>query len=206
MSYRVAPIVLIRLAGAPFEILEQLATPQTSEAARAQKEIVTVLERELEAARKFLYESARKILPDYLIFSAEGMRERMASLSEAKTIPPSARNSRMRERERHLLLYLQRLAAKNDTFGAFGPSSWGEIVKGAGVSFAPEQRISTREVFLERWVAHALAAAINADPENTNPKLSVPALEPHAVEVLRADVEEWLPSAARDKWLSILQS
>src|SRR5260370_23894363 len=42
-------------------------------------------------------------------------------------LPP--RNSRTRERERHLLLYLQRVAAKNDTFSEFGPSGWGKISK-----------------------------------------------------------------------------
>src|SRR5207302_6296510 len=84
---------------------------------------------------------------------------------------------------------------------------WGTITKQEpGVTLAPEPGIAKREAFLERWVAHALATVINADPENSNPKLAVPALEPHAVEVLRDDVETWLPSATRDKWLSILQA
>jgi hypothetical protein len=210
VPYRVAPIFLIRLAGAPFDCLEGLATSATAKAARDSGQdanaVAAALQRELEAARKSLHESARTILPRYLIFGAEGMRERISSLMENHAALP-ARNSRMRERERHLLLYLQRLAAKNDTFSEFGPSGWGTIEKQkSGVTLSPEKGIAKREAFLERWVAHALAAAINSDPENANAKMAVPALEPHAIEVLRGDVENWLPSASRDKWLSILQA
>ena len=211
MPYRVAPIFLIRLAGAPFDLLEKLSTSESTKAARDPSQDVNavgaVLQRELEAARKSLHESARTILSRYLIFSAEGMRERVVTLSEGETDSLPARNSRMRERERHLLLYLQRLAAKNDTFSEFGPSSWGKInPQLLGVALKPEPGVAKREVFLERWVAHALAAAINSDLENSNTKLAVPSLEPHAVEVLRDDVQNWLPSPTRDKWLSILQA
>jgi hypothetical protein len=220
VSYRVAPIFLIRLAGVPFDNVERLATPETTNTARDlivpqnklrpddEKRLVTALEHELEITRKSLLDFARKILPRYLIFSAEGMRDRISSLlgSNADAALPS-RNSRTRERERHLLLYLQRVAAKNDTFSEFGPSGWGTIAKDvSGVTVAPEPGIAKREAFLERWIAHAVAGAINSDPENSNPKLAVPALEPHAVEVLLRDVESWLPSSVRDKWFSILQA
>jgi Lantibiotic dehydratase, N terminus len=204
VPYRVAPIFLIRLAGAPFEIIENLATPETARAARNQNNVAGVLQRELDAARKSLLDSAREILPHYLIFGAEGMRDRISSLLETQDVL-APRNSRARERERHLLLYLQRIAAKNDTFSEFGPSGWGTIGKKSGVALKPQAGIAQREAFLERWVAHTLASALNADPENSNPKLVVPALEPHAVEVLLKDVQEWLPSATRDKWLSILE-
>ena len=204
VPYRVAPTFLIRLAGAPFEILENLATPETARAARNQNNVAGVLQRELDVARRSLLDSAREILPHYLIFGAEGMRDRISSLLETQdALAP--RNSRARERERHLLLYLQRIAAKNDTFSEFGPSGWGTVGKKSGVALKPQAGIAQREAFLERWVAHTLAAALNADPENSNPKLVVPALEPHAVEVLLKDVQEWLPSATRDKWLSILE-
>ena len=224
MPYRVAPIYLIRLAGAPFDVIERLATPQTNEAARAlgagkagaidlnrlsegKARLEKILQRELEESRRALLDSARTILPRYSIFSTEGMRDRILTLTESHTGDALApRNSRNRERERHLLLYLQRVAAKNDTFSEFGPTSWGTRSKTVpGVKLNPEPGIAKREAFLERWTAHAIAAAINGDPENTNPKLTVAALEPHAVEVLRDDVKNWLPSATRNKWLSILQ-
>lgn len=212
MSYRVAPIFLIRLAGAPFDVLERLATPETAKIARgtgkdASGKLEDALHTELEKTRKFLHQSARDLLPSYLIFSAEGMRERMGTLLEnnADSLPP--RNSRMRERERHLLLYLQRIAAKNDTFSEFGPSGWGTINPGIkSVAINPNPGIARREAFLERWVAHALAAAINSDPENSSPNIVVPALEPRAVEVLLEDLQKWPPSGTRDNWRSILQS
>jgi len=220
VSYRVAPIFLIRLAGVPFDSIQRLATPETTNTARGlivgqnklqrddEKRLAASLERELEITRKSLLDSARTILPRYLIFSTEGMRDRISSLlgSNANAeLPP--RNSRTRERERHLLLYLQRVAAKNDTFSEFGPSGWGMIAKNvSGVTLAPEPGIAKREAFLERWIAHAIAAAINSDPENSNAKLAVPALEPYAVEVLLQDVGNWLPSSVRDKWFSILQA
>jgi len=219
VSYRVAPIFLIRLAGVPFDRLERLATPETTNTARGlivgqnkvqrddEKRLAASLERELEITRKSLLDSARTILPRYLIFAAEGMRDRVSSLFVANAdaaLPP--RNSRARERERHLLLYLQRIAAKNDTFSEFGPSAWGKISRNiSGVTLAPESGAAEREGFLERWTAHAIAAAVNADPENSNPKLEVPALEPHAVRVLLDDVKNWPPGEAREKWLSILE-
>ncbi len=212
MPYRVAPIFLIRLAGAPFDTVERLATPLTAGTARGlairqkkiepgdEKGLAAALQRELDAARKSLLGSARSILPRYLIFGAEGMRDRISSLLEINPDAPlPARNSRSRERERHLVLYLQRVAAKNDTFSEFGPSGWGKIGKNvSGVGLKPQPGIARREAFLERWTAHAIAAAINGDPENSNPKLAVPALEPHAVEILLEDVKNWLPSPARD--------
>jgi hypothetical protein len=167
--------------------------------------LAAMLNDELEIARKFLHASVRTILPPYLLFSAEGMRERVATLLEGKagSLPP--RNSRTRERERHLLLYLQRVAAKNDTFSAFGPSGWGKVSDGvSGIVLAPEQGIAKREAFLERWTAHAIADVINADPNNSNPKLAVPALEPDAMEVLRDDAERWPSNPVRDRWLWIL--
>ena len=211
MPYRVAPLFLIRLTGAPFDVVERLATFETCRAARdlhlqSNQNFGTTLQRELEASRQSLHQSARTILPRYLIFSAEGMRERMAALLEDEADFLPARNSRTRDRERHLLLYLQRVAAKNDTFSEFGPSGWGTISKKPGLTIAPELGFAKREAFLERWVAYALVGAINADPENSSRKLAVPALEPHAIEVLLKDVENWLPSATRDKWLSILQT
>ena len=58
------------------------------------------------------------------------------------------------------------------------------------------EEIAAREVFLERWTAHTVAAAINADPavrelvENGEARpIAVGELEPHAFDVLVSDVE-----------------
>ena len=271
VSYRVAPIFLIRMAGKPFETLDKVSTLKTSASARqclaleqsfartktraeellalrdnglspeefhdlrsavragvapklsASKQpdflayldaarklaagmalLDETLAHELNEARAALLEEARTILPRYLVFGAPGARELLAECSdEANALP--ARNKRARERERHLLLYLQRVATKNDTFSEFGPSGWGTIGEHVSrITLAPEPGIAKRETFMERWVAHAMAAVINADPDNSNPRLAVPALEPHAVEILRDDVESWPPNCTRDRWLRIM--
>jgi len=226
-AYRIASPFLIRLAGIPFEVLEELATlhvclvarelltretelerlkkaalefvtrresgltseefaawrtairhseipeqriPQELEeyvrvaiaAKRARLQLGDQLEKDLTTARIALFEASRRILPRYLVFGSGEVHNLIDhSVEELPT-----RNSRVRERERHLLLYLQRIAAKNDTFSEFGPSAWGSARSGEPVvSFEARPGIARRDVFLERWTAHALAAGINADPE-----------------------------------------
>jgi hypothetical protein len=246
----------------------------TAAVAAAESELEAALEKELGVARTALWEASRKFLPRLLVFSLGGVRELLADLlapfeSNGSTLP--RRNARAGERERHLLLYLQRIAAKNDAFSEFGPTGWGKIDNDtAGINLEPRSGIVAREVFLERWTADATAAAMNADPEifsELSPRLNpnggidhssffladsgenieldssqlelinrcngstpihalgtpveiiralvqkkvllcaveVPALEPHAVNVLRDDVEKWRPGTARTKWMSILQ-
>jgi hypothetical protein len=228
------------------------------------------LQRELATSRTKLLEAARTVLPPYLVFTAEGLRERLAKqTADSGVLPP--RNKSSRAHERHLLLYLQRVAAKNDSLSAFGPEGWGTI-DGAPRSLAlsPQPGIAARETFLERWTAHGVAAALNADPEirielspRLNPngfiagntfvltdtgngieldqatlealqqidsktpahalgldaamleqlaqqkiirwEIEVPALEPHAFDVLLTDVETWRDTPVRSRWLERLQ-
>ena len=219
MSYRIAPLFLIRIAGAPFETLESLSTLETCNLARRfvrrdtelnadeKVELGQILERELFHARCQLAESARRLLPRYLVFGGEGTRQLSAHLQKELSTNASVaatRNSRAGDRERHILLYLQRIAAKNDTFSEFGPSAWGKVTnESGGLTFAPASGIAKRDAFLERWVAHSVAAVINADSD-TLERLQVVALEPYAFEILRDDVERWPAGAARDKWLPVL--
>jgi hypothetical protein len=121
------------------------------------------LNRELNAARFSLMESARRFLPSYLIFAAPRLRQ--LPLGAAGESLPARRKS-LRARERHLLLYLQRVCGKNDTLSEFGPESWGATDRAtASLKLDPRPGIAQRETFLERWTAHAAAAAINFDPE-----------------------------------------
>ena len=223
------------------------------------------LHRELTAARTRLLEAARTVLPPYLVFTAEGLRERLAKQSaDSGPLPP--RNKASRAHERHLLLYLQRVAAKNDSLSAFGPEGWGTTTgHGMGLVLAPKPGIAARETFLERWTAHGVAAAMNGDPEvrvelapRLNPngliagnqfiftdsgeavaldeatltllgridsktpacllgqdeaklaelaekklirwEVEVPALEPHAFDVLLADIQAWRDTPVRSRW------
>jgi hypothetical protein len=124
------------------------------------------LQHELGHARTALLDAARTLLPPYLVFTAEGLRERLArqSSASAEALPP--RNKSARAHERHLLLYLQRVCAKNDSLSAFGPEGWGTIGgETTGLTLSPQPGIAARETFLERWTAQGVAAALNADPE-----------------------------------------
>jgi hypothetical protein len=185
--------------------------PEIVSYSRALEEVAVIsgrmdetLARELAEARSSLLDAARTILRRYLVFGAAGSADLLAeSIGDETSVLPM-RNKRARERERHLLLYLQRIAAKNDTFSEFGPSGWGKIDKNiSGMSISPTPGIAKREAFLERWTAHAVAAVVNADPQGLT--LEVPALDPHAFDVLCSDVEKWPRGEARDKWMSILQ-
>ena len=123
------------------------------------------LQQEIGQARLALLEAARTVLPPYLVFTAGGLRERLAKQTlDPGSLPP--RNKDARAHERHLLLYLQRICAKNDSLSAFGPEGWGTISgEKMGFALAPRQGIAARETFLERWTAHGAAAALNADTD-----------------------------------------
>jgi hypothetical protein len=231
------------------------------------------LQRELELARVALWQATRTWSARYLVFGGAGVREVLAGLltEGAPESPLPPRRKRDRARERHLLLYLQRICTKNDTLSEFGPGGWG-IIGGRPNSLAlsPQPGIAVRETFLERWTAHGVAAALNADPEirleiapRLNPngliagnrfiftdtgeeielddatqrllqridsktaahalgvdtpilerlaqqkvirwEVEVPALEPHAFDVLVSDVMQWRDSPVRTSWLNALQ-
>jgi len=241
-----------------------------SQLAATEVQLEESLQRELVAARTNLLEAARTVLPPYLVFTAEGLRERLArQTADSGVLPP--RNKSSRAHERHLLLYLQRVAAKNDSLSAFGPEGWGTVAGASGsLALAPEPGIAAREIFLERWTAHGVAAALNADPEirielspRLNPngliagnrfvftdteeaieldddalqalpridsktpahstgldvailerlaeqkiirwEIEVPALEPHAFDVVLADVQAWRDTPVRSRWLELLE-
>ena len=174
------------MAGLPFDILTRLATQKTFVLAREllvrrkgdSKKLDTgdldeCLKKELTAARAALLHAAKESLPQYFVFSSGEVQNLLRGAEEE---PLPARNNRAAGRERHLLLYLQRLAAKNDTFSEFGPSSWGAVrSEDLSIQFSSDSKM--REVFLERWTAHAIAAALNADP-TVRPELS-PRLHPN---------------------------
>ena len=244
---------------------------RAAELATAETVLSQTLPAELTSARESLFDSARQFLPSYLVFAAEGVRERVMTQLAAAAGPLPARNKQARADERHLLLYLQRVAGKNDSLSAFGPQSWGRIdPKTAALAIDCAIGITGRETFLERWTAHGVAAAINSDPEcrpEFAPRLSpncrveentiiftdsgerclldrealalllrcdgrapayslgvsldrletlaernivlwqmeVPALEPHAFEILLADITAWRHGPARTRWLEKLQ-
>ena len=240
--------------------------------AGAEAQLDQSLRQELDSARRALLTSAQIFLPPYLVFVAEGLRERLSKQSSHESGPLPPRRKEDRAHERHLLLYLQRVCAKNDSLSEFGPEGWGIIEgKSHDLELAPVAGITERETFLERWTAHGVAAALNADPEirvELSPRLhpngridgnqfvltdtaettlldpktveillrcdgahpahsfgeeidaleqlaaqnmirwevEVPALDPHAFDILISDISRWRDSPVRTRWLELLQS
>lgn len=173
---------------------------------KIEAELADCLHHELEQARSRLIMAAQAILPRYLVFASAGVRESIER-NAPDSQPLWPRTKKLRARERHLLLYLQRVAAKNDTLSEYGPGGWGKTFSHRPtvgvIHLDPEPGILSREVFLERWTAHAAAAALNADPDSPS-EVQVPALEPYAFNVLCDDVGKWPAATPRDRWLSIL--
>ena len=100
---------------------------RAADLATAEAQLKQSLAHELGLARRALLKSAGQLLPPYLVFVAEGLRERLAKQSafELAALPP--RKKQDRAHERHLLLYLQRICAKNDSLSEFGPEGWGPL-------------------------------------------------------------------------------
>src|SRR5690348_5343514 len=154
------------MAGVPFDVVEKLATPLTARLVRSgssEARIAACLQEELPRIRSNLWSLAKESLSPYLVFAGGGVRELLTRLLEFQHGQNLGnRNAKAGDRERHLLLYLQRVATKNDTFGQFGPSAWGKIDEQvSGVALRPEAGIARRDLFMERWTAHAVAALAN---------------------------------------------
>ncbi len=146
--------------------LEFVSYARAANSLRAIEERLSArMEKELSASRSRLREAAQLTVPPFLVFGAMGANQLLDEFFGSDE-SPSPRNKRARERERHLLLYLQRIAAKNDTFSEFGPTGWGRIVSGvSGLQLVPSPGIARRETYFERWVSHAIANSMNQDPD-----------------------------------------
>jgi hypothetical protein len=267
-ALRTSHLPNIEAADLPEDLIEYISA--ASDAAAAEVQLQDALTAEMDQARALLFESARAYLPRYLVFGSGEVQQLLADLTSSPSEPLQPRNSRAAQRERPLLLYLQRVAAKNDTFSEFGPSSWGRVDADArGVVLSPATAVARREPFLERWTAHAIAAGMNSDPEvraeiapRNNPngvldggafvfaetgeaislhhdtreavsrcdgrtpahslgiavdelealerqdlirwRIDVPALQPHAFDLLVQDVGQWRDNGVRARWTGIL--
>ncbi len=137
-----------------------------AQVAVAESALRDALARDFDLARQLLFAETRKALPSYLVFAAAGVRARVTRQLFCFVLPLPRRNKQARADERHLVLYLQRIAGKNDSLSEFGPEAWGTVDSTIeGLQFAPQAGVASRETFLERWVAFGAATAINADPQ-----------------------------------------
>ena len=124
------------------------------ETVEAERHLQEVLGLEYEASRRRIYEHAEAQLPDLAVIQLTSAA--LQRMLETRTFKD----------DRSLAIWLQRVCAKNDTISRFGPSCWGSVDAGeSGVRIAPDPGISRRVAWIERWVVHAIIAAINRDPE-----------------------------------------
>jgi hypothetical protein len=129
-------------------------------------ELADSFQREYAASRATLRGLVRDwVLPFTVFTSSTGIDDLFSEDRLTGSSLPVATGGE-RKRERRYLLYLQRIAAKNDTMSAFGPTCWGRVDPSViGVRFAPRSGITRRDTYLEKWVVTSLAQAISADAE-----------------------------------------
>lgn len=122
-----------------------------------------VLREELAAGWRALRRAAIRFLPDYALFASPAVEGLAADLRPDGEW--ALKRLSDKGRDRTLLMYVQRLATKNESLSAFGPRAAGRVDAGArGLRLEPAPGL-LRAAFLERWVADAIVAAMNADAE-----------------------------------------
>ncbi|HET8542153.1 MAG TPA: hypothetical protein VFL83_19910 [Anaeromyxobacter sp.] len=151
------------------------------------------LREEAGAGWRALRRAASRFLPDYALFASPMVEALAADLRADGEWAPERLSHR--HRDRTLLLYVQRLATKNDSLSAFGPRAAGRVDADArGLRLAPGSGFR-RRAFLERWVADAVVSAMNADA-TTRAEIA-PRLHPSArvedAAVLRLDTGARIP-------------
>lgn len=146
--------------------------PYTKALARVEvvrSQLEEAMDEEMRAVRGVLLDGCRKWLERYTVFASKEVADFVASVLEYPDdflVPRGNRKARLRARSRAetLLLYLQRVSAKNDSFSDFGPVTWGHVA-GDDVEVRSDGRIRRRNVFVETWVVRHLAEAISDDEE-----------------------------------------
>ncbi|MCB9759077.1 MAG: lantibiotic dehydratase [Alphaproteobacteria bacterium] len=161
-TWRYLPWAIVRMAGFRFDRLLPLAAPRTASALDAGvADAQALFEEELTSARAAL----RAAVSDARVVEAIGWSSPAAleGIQRLHDGPLRRRNKRDRQREATAVMFLQRLCAKNDTIGFFGPRDVAGV-EGPGMVHVQGSGEEEREVFLEHWAIAALAEAMEADP------------------------------------------
>ncbi|GAB2803328.1 lantibiotic dehydratase [Streptomyces daliensis] len=171
--------VLVRGAGFPARLVDELADPdlaRTADALLSGTVTADAYHRAFDTAVARFGEVVRRT-------AADGrFREAVAWQNHAllprcldKAVPEAPRNSKGREHQETIVNYLQRYALKNDTIGFFGPTAWGQWTRPAGgvceegrLRVEPGRRfLRHRAVYFESWAVDAVAQALGRDPGMT---------------------------------------
>ena len=121
-SYRLSSQLVLRMAGFPMEHLQELRSPALAAAIDQGEPLDALYPAEIERLRRRLHDlAAGEHFRHALLLSAPGLEARVRPAGA----PLLRRTSDCRHYEHSLVLYLQRLVAKNDTISSYGPSAWG---------------------------------------------------------------------------------
>lgn len=113
------------------------------------------------------------LVREALAWQNPAVLEMVAPLQE-----PGGRVSRRSRREAVLARYWQRYAAKNETIGFFGPTTWGRLAPGTAHTTVTwgDRVLSRRETRLEGWAVRAIADRIVGSREAR--RIQVPRCSP----------------------------
>lgn len=174
------------------------ARRQRTASAHALDEVIT---REYRRIHGELVRAGAVELPEFLLL--ESGADATARLT-APAEPATTHNSKDRQNDRTLALYLQRVCAKNDTIGRFGPMAWGTITAGAGIHIHARPGVAARRIEIERWVIKGLIAHMNGEPD-VRAEVA-PRLHPHgrldATTFVREDEDRAIPLSDADHALA----
>ncbi len=134
-----------------------------------------LFEREMPAARRRLVDTLMDAAAlEAVSLSNPASGERIAALADQDLV---RLNRRSRERLRLAWLYGQRLYAKNDTTGFYGPVAWVRLdasdPRAVSADHLPRRSrpglppLSSRRSFVEHWVVRALVDRLADDPSMT---------------------------------------
>lgn len=120
---------------------------------------------ELARTRTLLTSLAATKLTSALLFASPEVEAGIQRVARGADLE-APRNQKVKSAEHLVLSYVQRLAAKNDTIGEYGPTGWARVEARDGFSFVfGEPWIRERVTYLEKWVSDGFAAAISADAD-----------------------------------------
>ncbi|HSK00743.1 MAG TPA: hypothetical protein VK932_05855 [Kofleriaceae bacterium] len=132
-----------------------------AELRRCEAEEAAALDADQRAMHGRLRDAAAHLV-GFAPFAAPGLLEAV----EAVGAPRADGRRPPRTACRTVAQYLQRVAAKNDSVSAYGPTSWGVVDPARrGLAIDPVPGIQRRTVFYERWLLERLTAAMNRDDE-----------------------------------------
>ncbi len=151
------------------------------------------------------------LMRDDKVLTAAMLSSRSLARAFARTFsvaaPPLAGRppARHRATERRAVLFLQRLAGKNEMLSFLGPCLWGQLAADRPTSVVPTEEALRSLTFFEYWAVRAFTRLVETDPEilkhcrpRMNPACALEGntlyypiahrstLEPHQVQVLRA--------------------